>query len=260
MTLAVAPAAFLLLYVYLRDKYEREPLSLIAVTFILGAIGVAPAAILELLSEAFFPVPALVEAFVFVGLIEELTKYAAVRIKAYRSWHFNEVMDGIVYGVAASLGFATVENILYVLQSGLAVAILRGILSVPNHAVWGGIMGFYLGLAKRDKNLHRSAGNQIIKGLAIVIFLHGLYDSLALIGSLEWAVLVSLFGWGLFLVHIKEALAIPAFSPLQGRTTSTQPSLSGGRFCSQCGVQLFGTETFCTYCGARVGDRRSTSS
>jgi RsiW-degrading membrane proteinase PrsW (M82 family) len=208
--------------------------------------------VLELLSEAFFPVPALIEAFVFVGLIEELTKFAAVRIKAYRSWHFNEVMDGIVYGVAASLGFATVENILYVLQSGLTTAIFRGILSVPNHAVWGGIMGFYLGLAKRDKTLHGSAGNQIIKGLAIVIVLHGLYDSFALLGNLEWSVLITLFGWGLFLVHMKEALGVPAFSSSHLETDSRGLSTIGIRFCSGCGAQLLGPEVFCTYCGSRV--------
>jgi RsiW-degrading membrane proteinase PrsW (M82 family) len=250
---AVAPAVFLLLYVYLRDKYEREPLGLIAITFVLGALAVIPAAALELATESFFPVPALVEAFVFIALIEEFVKFGAVRVKAYRSWHFNEVMDGIVYGVAASLGFATIENILYVLQSGLAVAVFRGILSVPNHAVWGGIMGFYLGLAKRDRILRGAAENQIIKGLAIVIFLHGLYDSFALLGSLEWAVLISLLGWGVFLVHMKEALAIPSFPTVR---LEAQPSASvikmGFGFCSQCGARLLGEETFCISCGARV--------
>lgn len=253
LIVAVAPAVFLLLYVYLRDKYEREPLGLIGVTFVLGAVGVIPAVALELASEAFFPVPAFVEAFVFIGLIEEFVKFGAVRVKAYRSWHFNEVMDGVVYGVAAILGFATVENILYVLQTGLAVAVFRGILSVPNHAVWGGIMGFYLGLAKRDHTLRGSAGNQIIKGLAIVVILHGLYDSFALLGSLEWAVLISLFGWGLFLVHMKEALAIPSFSTVQLEGESSAPEMFVRLgFCSQCGARLLGGESFCISCGAKV--------
>lgn len=253
LIVAVAPAVFLLLYVYLRDKYEREPLGLIGVTFVLGALGVIPAAALELASETFFPVPAFVEAFVFIGLIEEFVKFGAVRVKAYRSWHFNEVMDGMVYGVAASLGFATVENLLYVFQTGLAVAVFRGILSVPNHAVWGGIMGFYLGLAKRDRALRGAAGNQIIKGLAIVVFLHGLYDTFALLGSLEWAVLISLFGWGLFLVHMKEALAIPAFPTVRSKTGSASSAVTARHeFCSQCGARLLGEEAFCISCGAKV--------
>jgi hypothetical protein len=113
-------------------------------------------------------------------------------------------------------------------------------------------MGFYLGLAKRDKTLRGSAGNQIVKGLAIVIVLHGLYDSFALLGNLEWSVLISLFGWGLFLVHMKEALAVPPFSPPQRETVSRGPPTVGTRFCSSCGGQLRGTEVFCTYCGNRV--------
>jgi RsiW-degrading membrane proteinase PrsW (M82 family) len=257
LTVAVAPTVFLLLFVYLRDKYEHEPLGLIGVTFVLGAIGVLPAAFLELLLEGFFPVPAILQAFLYVAVVEELTKFGAVKIKAYRSFHFNEVMDGIVYAVAASLGFATVENIIYVLRSGLAVAIFRAILSVPDHAVWGGIMGFYLGLAKRDEKASGSEQSQIIKGLAIVILLHGLYDSLAFLESLGGVILISLIGWGLFLVLMRKALAL---SPFRWRQTHAgSPSilgptadLSGPQFCFQCGVRLLGGELHCTNCGAKV--------
>lgn len=256
MTLAVAPSVFLLLFVYLRDKYEHEPLGLIGVTFLLGAIGVLPAALLELFLGGFFPIPAIVQAFLYVAIVEELTKFGAVKIKAYRSSHFNEVMDGIVYTVAASLGFATVENIIYVLRSGLAVAIFRAILSVPDHAVWGGIMGFYLGLAKRDEKTSGSGQSQIIKGLAIVILLHGLYDSLAFLESLGGVILISIVGWGLFLFLIRKALAL---SPFRWRKTHAGPpilgptvDLSGPQFCFQCGVRLLGGELHCTNCGAKV--------
>ena len=253
----MAPTVFLLLFVYLRDKYEHEPLGLIGVTFVLGAIGVLPAAFLELLLEGFFPVPAIVQAFLYVAVVEELTKFGAVKIKAYRSFHFNEVMDGIVYAVAASLGFATVENIIYVLRSGLAVAILRAILSVPDHAVWGGIMGFYLGLAKRDEKASGSGQNQIIKGLAIVILLHGLYDSLAFLESLGGVILISLVGWGLFLVLMRKALALSPFRWKQthpGAPSILGPTvdLRGPQFCFQCGIRLLGRELHCTNCGAKV--------
>ena len=253
----MAPTVFLLLFVYLRDKYEHEPLGLIGVTFVLGAIGVLPAAFLELLLEGFFPVPAILQAFLYVAVVEELTKFGAVKIKAYRSFHFNEVMDGIVYAVAASLGFATVENIIYVLRSGLTVAILRAILSVPDHAVWGGIMGFYLGLAKRDEKASGSGQSQIIKGLAIVILLHGLYDSLAFLESLGGVILISLVGWGLFLVLMRKALAL---SPFRWKQQHVVPSSSKAvdlrrpRFCSRCGFRLVGEERFCMSCGARMAD------
>jgi RsiW-degrading membrane proteinase PrsW (M82 family) len=259
LTLAIAPTVFLLLFVYLRDKYEREPLGLIAVTFLLGAIGVLPAALLELLLGGLFPLPVIVQAFLYVAVVEELTKFGAVRIKAYRSFHFNEVMDGIVYAVAASLGFATVENIIYVLRSGLTVAIFRAVLSVPDHAVWGGILGFYLGLAKRDEKASGSAQGQIFRGLAIVIILHGVYDSLAFLESLGGVILISVIGWVLFLILIRKALAQ---SPFRWRQTHAMPQsilgptvdLNRPRFCSQCGLRLLGGERYCINCGATISN------
>jgi RsiW-degrading membrane proteinase PrsW (M82 family) len=107
LLLAVAPSAVLLKYVLLRDKYEHEPMRLIAITFLFGALGIIPATILEILLNS---PNILVDAFLVTALIEESMKYLAVRAKAYQSPDFNEVMDGIVYGVAAGLGFATVEN------------------------------------------------------------------------------------------------------------------------------------------------------
>ena len=106
--LAVAPATLLLKYVLVRDKYKHEPMRLIAITFLLGGLGIIPATIIELLLGSG---NILVTAFLSVAVVEETVKYLAVRVKAYRSSNFNEVMDGIVYGVAAGLGFATVENI-----------------------------------------------------------------------------------------------------------------------------------------------------
>jgi protease PrsW len=141
LPVAVAPTVFLFLFVYLRDKYEHEPLGLVGTTFVLGAIGMVPAAVIELVSVLFFSLGPIVDVFLCVALIEELIKSIAVRMKAYASPHFSEVMDGIVYTVGAGLGFATAENIIYVLQNGLSVALVRAFLSVPGHAfgleLWG---------------------------------------------------------------------------------------------------------------------------
>jgi RsiW-degrading membrane proteinase PrsW (M82 family) len=83
-----------------------------------------------------------------VGLIEEGTKFLVVYYSVYRHREFDEVFDGIVYAVVASLGFATLENIAYVLEGGAGVGVMRALLSVPGHAFFGAIMGFNMGMAK----------------------------------------------------------------------------------------------------------------
>ena len=254
LSVAVAPTVFLLLFVYLRDKYEREPLGLIGITFALGAVGMVPAMLIELLLGGLFPSSLFVEIFVYVAVVEELIKFGAVRIKAYRSPHFNEVMDGIVYAVAAGLGFATVENIAYVLQAGLSVAIFRAFLSVPGHAVWAGIMGFYLGIAKCRTVSKNRAHLEIVKGVGIAIVLHGIYDTFVLSENVLAVIGVSLFGWVLFLWLTRKAVSLSRL-----RWTGTGGTYPYGarqsvplapRFCTQCGSRLLGNERFCMNCGS----------
>jgi len=92
--------------------------------------------------------PSGVAAAGLIGLIEESAKFAALYVGIYRHAQFDEIIDGILYAVAASLGFATLENIAYVLEGGTVVGVLRAALSVPGHAFFGAVMGFYVGLAK----------------------------------------------------------------------------------------------------------------
>jgi RsiW-degrading membrane proteinase PrsW (M82 family) len=254
LSLAVAPTVFLLLFVYLRDKYEREPLGLVGVTFVLGAIGMLPAMLIELLLESLFPSNLFVEIFLYVAVVEESIKFGAVRVKAYLSPHFNEVMDGIVYTVAAGLGFATVENLLYVLRSGFSVPIFRAFLSVPGHAVWAGIIGFYVGIAKCRTASKNQAHLEIVKGVGIAIVLHGIYDTFVFSENVLGVIGVSLFGWALFLWLIRKALSLSQFR--QRETGVTLPYSAGQfvspppRFCTQCGSQLVENERFCMNCGS----------
>jgi RsiW-degrading membrane proteinase PrsW (M82 family) len=264
LSVAVAPSVFLLLFVYLRDKYEHEPLGLIGMTFVLGALGMLPAMLIELLLGWLFPSNLIVTVFLYVAVVEETIKFGAVRIKAYLSPHFNETMDGIVYAVAAGLGFATVENILYVVQHGLSAAIVRAFLSVPGHAVWAGIMGFYLGLAKCKTMSKSQEGRQIVKGVGIAILLHGLYDSLVFSQNLLGVIAVSIIGWIIFLELIRKALSL---SPFRWRGTSvTYPQEEGAsvlppsRFCTQCGFRLAGNEKFCMNCGFPISRQFESNS
>ena len=148
--LAIAPGVFLVIYFYLLDKYEPEPVRKVIASFFLGFLAAIIAIILELVFENLllnsisgFMVQ-IIKAFIVVGLVEEFSKYLMVILGPYKSPHFNEVMDGIIYTVAVSLGFATLENIFYVFQGGFSVGIFRAFLSVPAHAFFSAIMGFYI--------------------------------------------------------------------------------------------------------------------
>ena len=183
LLIALAPCLFLLWYFYYRDRYEPEPKNKILKIYFIGALMVLPAALCEyalitgLQYIASGIVSIFIMSFIIIAPIEELVKYFTVRRWIYRSIEFNEVMDGIVYTVAASLGFATVENLLYVLQHGVAVGIARAFLAVPGHAFFGAIMGFYIGQAK-FRIEHES--RYLWTGVLLAIFFHGLYDFLAL--------------------------------------------------------------------------------
>lgn len=244
LALAIAPAAVLLKYVLIRDKYEHEPLRLVAKTFFLGSISTLAAIVLEFVFN--IPIP-FVRQFISVALIEECMKFAAVWFAAYRSPHFDDVMDGIVYGVAASLGFATVENIFYVFAGGVGTAIIRAFLSVPSHAAYGGIMGYYLGLAKlsRKQSPNREA-KLMLKGLLFAVALHGAFDAalenLGLLGAVL-AVAVAIISWLIFLRLIRDALSKSPWADVAGKPVTES------KFCVNCGTRIEPNARFCVNCG-----------
>jgi len=205
--LAVSPVAFLLWFFYHEDKYKHESIRLMAVTFAFGAVATLPAAFIERLLTFVIPVgPGLIATFVYfmvgVGLVEESSKFLAVRVYAYRSKLFDEPMDGIVLGVCAGLGFATVENVLYVLHYGIIDAIVRGLVSVPGHALYGAIVGFYLGEAK----LHGKPA-LALKGLIIAAFLHGAFDTIAnVFSNLIGIVILAVFVWIVYTQIVRKEI------------------------------------------------------
>lgn len=177
--LALAPVVFIASYIYLKDKYDREPLKHLFVSFILGALSTFPAAIIEFSLGSYFPenrmhIPTtIIHAFLIVALTEEFVKWFVLKFYAYRQKEFNEPFDGIVYGVIVSLGFAALENIIYVYQGGFHVALLRMFTAVPAHASFGVMMGYYFGLAWMHKD---KAWQYKLRGLIIATVLHGIYD------------------------------------------------------------------------------------
>jgi len=177
--LAVAPGLAIAIYIYWKDKYEREPRRLLFWSFFLGVLSIIPAIILEnwWASKGFDishdPWLTAFYAFIVVGFSEEICKYFFVRRYLYNHDEFDEPFDGITYSVMVSMGFATIENIAYVYQGGIGTAILRMFMAVPAHATFGIIMGYYLGLAKFNHS-----GSRMYQVLAVVgaTFFHGAYD------------------------------------------------------------------------------------
>jgi len=180
-------------------------------------------------------------------------KFAAVRAKAYDSPSFTEPMDGIVYGVAASLGFATVENMFYVFGIGaISTAIARAFLSVPSHAAFGGIMGFYLGRAKTFEIEHNKKKEKLlmITGVTIAVVLHGIFDAMAysisgFFGFLG-LVIVALISWLILTRLIKTALSISPTGKNSPQSLFREESM---RFCVACGTRRETRATFCINCG-----------
>src|SRR5882724_5056324 len=156
LALALAPGAIIGLYVYLKDKYEREPIRLLVLSFFLGIVSTIITLIISVPVNWLIPTneksltEQAIHAFFLVALIEEFSKFIFVRWVLYPNKNFNEPYDGIVYAVSVSLGFAGLENILYVLNcdNGIATGILRMFTAVPAHATFAVLMGYFLGRAK----------------------------------------------------------------------------------------------------------------
>jgi len=180
LLLAVAPAFVIIIYIYVKDKHEKEPKQLLAYNFLLGAIvSIIVTTILYFLYTSFFSpfkeksvFDQFVKAFFMVGLIEEFSKYIIVRYYAQPKKEFNEPFDGIVYAVMVSMGFAVTENIFYVFEGGLSTAFGRAFTAVPAHATFAVLMGYFMGKAKFSKN--KTVLN--LTGLLLAILFHGAYD------------------------------------------------------------------------------------
>jgi RsiW-degrading membrane proteinase PrsW (M82 family) len=189
--LSLAPVFIIAAYIYFRDKYEKEPFRLLFFSLLAGALIVIPILVLEGVLDSFtksFPglLAAAWKAFVVAGFSEELFKYMALYLLIWRSREFNEKFDGIVYATYISLGFAAVENVLYVYEGGITTGLMRTITAVPAHAIFGITMGFFFGLAKFYEKERKSLR---VKALLYPILLHGIYDFILFTG-IEWLTLV----------------------------------------------------------------------
>lgn len=180
LALAIAPGLAISLYIFFKDQYNPEPRRHLVICFFLGIISAGIALLLETvligISDQFIPESIFrtaIHAFLFVALMEEWSKYIMVRGYAFPKPEFDEPFDGIVYAVMVSMGFATIENIGYVMEHGYTTAFLRMFLSVPSHASFAIIMGYNMGKAKFAGTRRTT---YLMKGLVWAVFWHGTFD------------------------------------------------------------------------------------
>ena len=293
LILAILPTIILGWYIYKNDKIEKESSGLLAT---LGASGLGAIAVTLVLSYASYavspifsadtatldPLSLAVAVFIGIALIEEFSKWIFVYIIAWKNREFNHVYDAIVYCVFVSLGFATLENILYVFSAGnvadsLSIALNRMIFSVPGHTFFGVMMGYYLGLAKLTSihGFKDKSRTNLILSILIPTIAHGFFDYFLMLGTNIGFILFLVFVVILFSVainKIKRLSEIPtllfndptnmsyvynAFQPASMRQNmNNQVSVQNGpipttkaSFCKNCGSPLTGN--FCGKCGTK---------
>lgn len=215
---AAIPEIVFMVYLYRKDRVEKEPVLLLLLLIIGGIISCLPAIILESILESAlsifyssYLVYYIIDAFVIVALSEEACKYFFLKIFSWKRKSFNSSFDGIIYAAFVSAGFALGENILYTLQNGLSTALSRAFTAIPAHIAFGILMGYFYSKAKiaytyGDKIRSRSYR---YLALGVPVFLHGMYDfcifvSIGVFGYIWFVVLLVIYAIIFYLVKMES--------------------------------------------------------
>src|SRR5262245_51965973 len=208
--LSLTPCALWLWYFSSRSRYKRPAWGVLGVTFALGALATIPALALNLIGQSllikYFGSTQLSRGLVLffvVGPIEELLKLLVVYFYAYRREEFDEPLDGLIFSATAALGFAAIENVIYLTRNDPTLALLRGPLSNPGHALFSALWGLGLSKAKAAPNMFGWRFPPIARGFLMASLFHSLFDLLlqaaaeinAGFFALLIAAMVALFYW-----------------------------------------------------------------
>lgn len=186
--ISLIPVFLIIFLMYKLDLIEKESLRTLIAVFLGGCVSYLMVKFISKLFEIFLPFitnyendefSVMLIAFSAIAFIEEFSKYFILNILTWKDKEFNEVYDGVLYGVLISLGFAVVENYFYLVNADLSVLITRCIFSVPAHAAFGVIMGYYYGYAKYYKSIDFTKSRYLLNkycGFFVAMILHGIYD------------------------------------------------------------------------------------
>jgi protease PrsW len=224
---ATLPSMAIAYWIYSQDHHESEPSGMLLWAFVCGCLSTIPAAIFQSFFKFMENPNSLFDTAIFafgiVAVSEELSKYVLLRRFIYPQKDFNEPFDGIIYGVMVGLGFATLENVLYVLKAGpngFSTALARAFTAVPAHAAFGVLMGAYIGLAKF---IPQKAAIYTIIGIGLAVFFHGAYDFFLMQQVYEGMAGLAIFTliWGIIMSR-KLIRAGQEMSPFKN-SQSTEP-------------------------------------
>lgn len=210
---AIAPGLSLLAYFYLKDRYDSEPIHLVFKLFLFGVLLVFPSLVLQRAMTQELGDSHFTFAFIISGGLEEFLKWFVVYHLIYRHDSFDEPYDGIVYSVAVSMGYATLENVFYAIFNitSFSGLLIRALLPVSGHALFGAIMGYYMGKAKFMAHSERKF---MLMSMLIPMFYHGLFDYILLVAKENWVwIMVSfmIFLWIRTITKVDRANARSPF-------------------------------------------------
>lgn len=273
---AVLPIYLLCLFVYKKDPHH-EPGKLLAKIFALGFFSAIPILLFEVLLDIVFPtedvsnfILIFINVFISVALVEEGFKWLVTLFFGYRNKEFDEIYDIIVYSVFASLGFACIENILYVFSNGIGNAILRALLSVPGHMCFGVIMGYFLAQAKVGK-INKNQGiytRNMFLSILLPTLAHTIYDALLFYVEYNVLFIIVFFMFDVTMVVIC-ILTVNKMSKLQQNLDdnlntgvlktndvgqlvfTTINSNDEVHYCPLCGNNVDG-DNYCSRCGFKI--------
>ena len=226
---AALPAIVLFWFVYSKD-ISPEPGNLVMKGFFFGALATLVSSVFSgpMMAMGVFTnnpsslIEAAKTAFFGAAIPEETAKLIMLWLLLRHCKDFDERYDGLVYAAAVGLGFATLENLLYLLSSGFSffqVAVSRAFLAVPGHFAFAIVMGYYYSKQHFSWNAEEKRG-AAWKMWAYPVLLHGIYDTICFASGLEsvsvfWSTILTLalfwFCWRMF-VHTRNRIIAEAAS------------------------------------------------